>query len=67
MSAQKEERVSWAADFRTPRQYVKVKLNMLERDMHIYPTKDEIKHLSELKTQGDIDRAVHSIIDRHWS
>ena len=53
--------------FRTPKQYVREKLKMLRTDMEIKPTKEEIAHLKELKTQGDIDRAVHDIIKRAWS
>ena len=57
---------SWAEDFRTPVQYVDRKLKMLRKHMRIEPTEEEVLHLKTLKTQGDIDRAVHSIIDRHW-
>lgn len=56
----------WFSNFETPQQYLKVKLEMLEYDMCIKPTIEELDHLRELKTRGDIDRAVHSIIDRHW-
>lgn len=56
----------WDVDFKTPEQYTNFKLDMLRKEMYINPTEDEIKHLRTLKTCGDIDRAVHSIIDRHW-
>ena len=60
------EKECWNPTFVNPKQYVKLKLDMLRNDMCIYPTNKEVAHLRSLKTQGDIDRAVHSIIDRHW-
>lgn len=57
---------SYETEFENPEQYIKAKLEMLMTDMWIEPTEEEIAHLNELKTRGDIDRAVHSIIDRHW-
>lgn len=53
-------------DFITPDQYVKEKLEMLRTDMCIHPTILEVDHLYSLKTEGDIDRAVHTIINRYW-
>ena len=53
-------------EYLNPRQYVKEKLKILRRDMYIDPTKAEVDHLYSLKTQGDIDRAVHTIIERAW-
>jgi hypothetical protein len=53
--------------FKTPEQYVREKLKMLRGEMLIEPTADELNHLVELQTEGDIDRAVHSIIARHWN
>ena len=58
---------SYETEFENPEQYIKTKLEMLTTDMWIEPTEEELAHLNELKTRGDIDRAVHSIIDRHWS
>lgn len=52
--------------FKNPKDYVKRKLRMLRDDMWIEPSKEEIDHLYSLKTRGDIDRAVHSLIDRYW-
>lgn len=57
----------WFPKFDSPEEYLKSKLRMLEYEMYIHPTQKELDHLRELKTRGDIDRAVHSIIDRHWS
>lgn len=61
------EKSCWDQEFKNPKQYVDLKLKMLRRDMCIEPTPEEIGHLYSLKTRGDIDRAVHSVIDRHWS
>lgn len=57
---------AWDIEFKTPRQYVDAKLKMLRNDMYIQPTPKEVFHLRELKTEGEINRAVASIIDRHW-
>ena len=62
-----QEKEAWFPEFKTPKQYVKAKLKMLRNDMWILPSKKEEVHLYSLKTQGDIDRAVASIIDRHWN
>lgn len=67
MAMDVQEKEAWFPEFKTPKQYVKVKLKMLRDDMYIEPTAAEIKHLYSLKTQHDIDRAVASAIDRHWS
>ena len=54
-------------DFITPEQYVDEKLEMLTVDMCIVLDDEEVRHLRTLKTEGDINRAVQSIIERHWS
>lgn len=54
------------SNFKTTERYVNFKLEMLRNEMHIEPTDKEVAHLRELKTMGDIDRAVHSIIERYW-
>ena len=59
-------RKSWDSNFKTIDQYVDFKLEMLRNEMYIEPTDKEVAHLRELKTMGDIDRAVHSIIERYW-
>jgi hypothetical protein len=62
----REEKECWFAEFITPRQYADVKIKMLQKDMYIKPSEEEIAHLYSLETQHDIDRAVASIVDRHW-
>lgn len=57
---------SYEVAFTTPEEYIDGKIVMLRNEMYINPTLEEINHLYSLKTEGDIDRAVHSIIDRHW-
>ena len=57
----------WYEEFKNPKQYIRFKLRILRTDMEIRPTKAEVAHLRELKTQGEIDRAVHGIISRAWS
>jgi hypothetical protein len=58
--------VSHSPMFRSPRQYADAKIEMLEEDFCVKPTKEEVEHLYTLKTQISIDNAVQSIIDRHW-
>ena len=65
--SERQIKVKWLVEFKNPRQYVKEKLKMLRNEMYIRPTVEEIDHLYSLKTEGDIDRAVKTIIDRHWS
>ena len=53
--------------FENAETFVNDKIKMLKRDFRIHPTEEEIAHLRELETEGDINRAVASIIDRHWN
>lgn len=53
-------------EFRTPEEYIKYKFKMF-REMLITPTADEVNHLYSLNDMDDIDRACHTIIERHWS
>jgi hypothetical protein len=53
-------------EYVNPTQYVEFKLKMLREEMYINPTEEEVAHLMELKSELAIDRAVHTIIDRHW-
>ena len=66
VEARRQYAENWDADFVNPDVYIKSKLRMLRKDMYIEPTPKEVAHLKSLKTRGDIDRAVHSIIERHW-
>lgn len=64
---ERQLKVKWLVEFQNPKQYVDDKLEMLRNEMYIYPSPEEIAHLRTLKTEGDIDRAVKSIINRAWS
>lgn len=63
----RQQNSNWDSEFITPEQYVRVKLQMLKNEMFILVTDEEEAHLYSLKTEGDINRAVASIIDRHWN
>ena len=62
-----EERLSCYPKFENAKQYKDAKLRMLQGDMYIEPTLDELNHLSTLKTEGEIDRWCRSVIERHWA
>ena len=62
----RQHQSNWDTEFQSTEQYVLVKLKMLYNEMFIVPTEEEIAHLYSLKTEGDINRAVASIIDRAW-
>lgn len=64
---QRVERETWKGNFTTPEKYIARKLKMLRKDMYIEPTEEEIAHLKKMKTEGDIDRAVKTIIATHWA
>ena len=53
--------------FESPEQYVKCKIRMLEDEMYIKPSQQEIDHLKELTTETAINAAVRAIINKHWS
>jgi hypothetical protein len=59
-------RLNHAPQFKNAEQYIQAKLTMLTKDFCIEPTKTEIKHLHELKTEKEIDCAVRQIINNHW-
>ena len=59
-------KLSHAPQFKNAEQYIQAKLTMLEKDFCINPTKTEIKHLHELATESEINRAVRQIINNHW-
>ena len=65
--SERQIKEKWLVEFENPKQYVKAKLHMLKHEMFIQPTDEELDHLRSLKTQGDIDRAVKTIIDRAWA
>ncbi len=59
-------KLSHAPQFQNAEQYIQAKLIMLQKDFYINPTKTEIKHLYELATESEINRAVRQIINNHW-
>lgn len=59
-------KLSHAPQFQNAEQYIQAKLIMLQKDFYINPTKTEIKHLYELTTESEINRAVRQIINNHW-
>ena len=61
-------KLSHAPKFKNAEQFIKEKLTMLmdPRGFGIIPTKMEIKHLYELETESQINRAVRQIINNHW-
>ena len=61
------ENTSHCPVFKTPEQYTKAKLKILDRDFYIKPTEEELTHLKTLRTQISIDNAVLSIINHHWN
>ena len=52
------ENTSHCPVFKTPEQYTKAKLKILDRDFYIKPTEEEIAHLKTLKTQISIDNVA---------
>ena len=52
-----------------PQKYLEGKLKILmdRRGFGITPTESEMKHLTSLKTQTEIDNAIITIIDNRWN
>lgn len=46
--------------------YVDRKIEMLQKEMFIHVSDDEMNHLRGLDNQSAVDAAVRTIIDRHW-
>lgn len=59
-------KLNHAPQFKNAEQYIEAKLKMLMKDFRITPTETEIKHLYELETESEINRAVRQIINNHW-
>lgn len=64
--ADKAYKLSHAPQFKNAEQFIQAKLKMLVKDFRIKPTETEIKHLYELATESEINRAVRQIINDHW-
>ena len=52
--------------FKSPKQYLKKKLEILTEHFCIKPTRDQMIHLQSLKTQIAIDNAILSIMDDYY-
>lgn len=59
-------KISYAPQFKDAKQYIQAKLKMLVKDFRIKPTETEMKHLHELSTESEINRAIRQIIVNHW-
>ena len=59
-------KIRHAPQFKSAEQYIQAKLKMLVKDFRIKPTETEIKHLHELSTESEINRAIRQIIVNHW-
>ena len=57
---------SYIPKFKNPEQFIEEKLEMLFHQFKIHPTNDEIAHLYEMRTEGDINLAVKTILNNHW-
>ena len=57
---------SYIPKFENPNQFIEAKLKMLRYQFRIRPTDKEINHLYELKTEGDINAAIKTILNNHW-
>lgn len=53
-------------EFTNAKEFAKKKIAMLKTDFCIPVTEREIKHLFELTTESEINRAVRQIIENHW-
>ena len=65
-NADEAYKLNHAPAFKNAKQFIQAKLKMLMDDFCIYPTETEIKHLHELATESEINRAVRQIINDHW-
>ena len=53
--------------FKTPKQYLKKKLEILSEHFCITPTQDQMIHLQAMHTQIAIDNAILSIMDDYYN
>lgn len=54
------------SEYIDPEQYARRKITMLEKEMYIELSVEDIQHLKSLTTRGAIDAAVRMIINRAW-
>lgn len=47
--------------------YKKWKIKMLKKDFCIKLSPDEEKHINNLKTEMEIDRYIHTLLNKAWN
>lgn len=57
---------SYIPEFITPEKYIDAKVKMLQEHMCIDLTDEDISHLYEYRTEGEINAAVKGIINKYW-
>lgn len=58
-------RPSYVPEFTTPDKFIEAKVAMLRDDFYIDLTYEDIAHLRSFKTEGEINAAVKTIINKH--
>lgn len=53
--------------FTTTEEFIQSKIEMLTEDFRIYLTEEDIDYLHRFTTEGDINAAVRTIINKYWS
>lgn len=57
---------TYVPEFTTPEEFIAAKVEMLRTHMEIDVTQEDIAHLREYQTEGEINAAVKSIINKYW-
>ena len=59
-------RPAYIPRFTTPEKFIEDKIGILREHFCIKLTDDDITYLQQFKTEGEINNAVKTIINRHW-
>ena len=57
---------TYVPEFTTPAKFIEDKVKILKEHMQIDVTDEDIRHLYEFKTEGEINAAVKGIINKYW-
>lgn len=57
---------AYVPEFTTPEKFIEAKVKILREHMCIDLTDDDIAHLREYRTEGEINAAVKGLINKYW-
>lgn len=57
---------TYVPEFTTPDEFIDARVEILRTHMEIEITEEDIAHLREYRTEGEINAAVKGLINKYW-